>query len=162
MKFIFLSYHYSPDINTPETWVSRIDFYIGSLECLSKTNTVIRVDQINYEGNFIHNGVQYFCVKASKNKNYFPIKLHRFVKSLQPDVIIVSSFHFPVQVIQLRLSLGKKVKIIIQNHAEKPFTGIKKYLQRIADKYINAYFFAAHTIGAEWISKGNIASKKDT
>ena len=160
MKFVFLSYNYSPDINNPQDWITRINFYVGSLEYLSKTNTVIRIDQINYEGNFTHNGVQYFCVKSSKNKNYFPIKLHRFVKNLQPDVVIVSSFHFPAQVVQLRLSLGKKVKVIVQNHAEKPFTGIKKYLQRIADKYINAYFFAADAIGVEWISKGNIASKK--
>ncbi len=160
MRFVFVSYNYSPDINNPQDWINRINFYVGSLECLSKTNTVIRIDQINYEGNFNHNGVQYFCVKSSENKNYFPIKLHRFVKRLQPDVVIVSSFHFPVQVVQLRLLLGKKVKIIVQNHAEKPFTGIKKYLQRIADKYINAYFFTAHAIGAEWVNKGNIASKK--
>lgn len=160
MRFVFLSYNYSSNINTPQDWVRRINFYVGSLECLSKTNTVIRIDQINYEGNFTHNGVQYFCVKSSGNKNYFPIKLHRFVKSLQPDAVIVSSFHFPIQVAQLRLLLGKKIKIIIQNHAEKPFTGIKKYLQRIADKYINAYFFAAHAIGTEWVNKGNIASKK--
>lgn len=160
MKFVFLSYNYSPDINNPQDWINRINFYVGSLECLSKTNTVIRLDKINYEGNFIHNGVQYFCVKSSGNKNYFPIKLHRFVKNLQPDVVIVSSFHFPVQVVQLRFLLGKKVKIIVQNHAEQPFTGIKKYLQHIADKYINAYFFAADAIGAEWVSKGNIASKK--
>jgi glycosyltransferase involved in cell wall biosynthesis len=160
MKFVFVSYNYSADINTPEDWINRINFYVGSLECLSKTNTVIRVDQINYEGNFTHNGIQYFCVKSSENKNYFPIKLHRFIKNLQPDVVIVSSFHFPLQVAQLRLLLGKKVKIIVQNHAEKPFTGVKKYLQRIADKYINAYFFAADAIGAEWVSKGNIASKK--
>lgn len=160
MRFIFLSYRYSADIKSPEDWVNRIDFYIGSLECLSRTNEVIRIDQINYEGNFTHNGVQYFCVKSSKNKNYFPVKLHRFVKSLRPDIVVVSSFNFPLQVIQLRLGLGKKAKIIVQNHAEKPFIGIKKHLQKIADKYINAYFFAAHALGAEWISKGNIASGK--
>jgi glycosyltransferase involved in cell wall biosynthesis len=160
MRFVFVSYNYSPDINNPQDWINRINFYVGSLECLSKTNTVIRIDQINYEGNFTHNGVQYFCVKFSGNKNYFPIKLHHFIKSLQPDIVIVSSFHFPIQVVQLRLLLGKEIKIIVQNHAEKPFTGIKKYLQRIADKYINAYFFAAHAIGIEWVNKGNIASKK--
>ena len=60
---------------------------------------------------------------------------------------IVSGLHFPLQVIQLRLNLGKKVKIIAQNHAEKPFTGIKKYLQRMADQCINAYFFASFAEG---------------
>ena len=95
-----------------------------------------------------------------KKKSYFPRKLNGFVKSLQPDVVIVSGLHFPLQVIQLRFRLGKKVKIIAQNHAEKPFTGIKKYLQRMADKYINAYFFASRATGAEWVRKGNLASEK--
>jgi glycosyltransferase involved in cell wall biosynthesis len=160
MRFVFLSYNYSPNINTPQDWVKRINFYVGSLEYLSKTNTVIRIDQINYEGNFIHNGVQYFCLNTKKKKNYFPLKLHRFVKKLKPDVVIVSSFHFPIQIIQLRLVLGNKIKIFIQNHAEKPFEGVKKYLQKLADKYINAYFFVSHEMGKDWLKKGNLASQK--
>jgi glycosyltransferase involved in cell wall biosynthesis len=160
MRFVFLSYNYSPDIHSPEEWVDRLKFYVGSLEQLSKQHTVIRVDQINYEGHFIHNGVEYYCVNDGKKKNYFPRKLHRFVKTLQPDVIVVSSFLFPLQVIQLRKYLGKKVKIIIQNHADKPFTGFKKYLQRWADNSIDGYIFASCAMGADWVRRGNIGSEK--
>jgi glycosyltransferase involved in cell wall biosynthesis len=159
MRFVFVSYNYSPDIHSPEEWLNRVKIYVGSLEYLSRKHTVMRVEQINYTGNFSHNGVQYYCVDYGKKKNYFPQKLNGFVKSLQPDVVIVSGLHFPLQVIQLRLKLEKKVKIIVQNHSEKPFIGIKKYFQRLADKYIDAYFFSAHTIGAEWVSKGNLASE---
>ena len=160
MRFVFVSYNYSPDIHSPQEWLSRIKIYVGSLECLSKKHTVIRVEQINYSGNFSHNGVQYYCVDYGKTKNYFPLKLNGFVKSMRPDVVIVSGLHFPLQVIQLRLRLGKKVKIIAQNHSEKPFSGIKKYFQRMADNYINAYFFASHATGAEWVTKGNLRSEK--
>ena len=160
MRFVFLSYNYSPDIPSPEEWVDRLKFYVGSLEHLSKQHEVIRVDQINYEGQFVHNGVKYYCVNDGKKKNYFPKKLHLFVKSLEPDIVVVSSFLFPLQVIQLRKSLGKKVRIIIQNHADKPFTGLKKYLQRWADKSIDAYIFASSAMGADWVHKGNIGSEK--
>jgi glycosyltransferase involved in cell wall biosynthesis len=160
MRFVFVSYNYSPDIHTPEEWLDRVKIYVGSLEWLSKNHTVIRVEQINYTGNFSYNGVQYYCLGNGKRKNYFPGKLNSFVKTLQPDVVIVSGLHFPLQVIQLRLRLGKKVKIIAQNHAEKPFGGIKKYFQCMADKYIDAYFFAAHDLGVEWVNKGNLASEK--
>ena len=160
MKFVFVSYNYSADINTPEDWINRINFYVGSLEYLSKTNTVIRVDQINYEGNFIHNGVQYFCVKSTKKKNYFPRKLNRFVRSLAPDVVVVSSFLFPLQVIQLRLCLGKKIKVIVQHHAEKPYLGIKKLIQRQASRFIDAYIFASYEIGADWVKRGNLINEK--
>ncbi len=160
MRFVFLSYNYSPDIHSPEEWTDRLKFYAGSLEHLSKYHTVIRVDQINYEGHFIHNGVEYYCVDDGKRKNYFPGKLHRFVKQLQPDIVMVSSFLFPLQVIQLRRCLGNNVKIIIQNHADKPFTGLKKYLQRWADKSIDAYIFASAAMGADWVRRGNIGSVK--
>ena len=160
MRFIFLSYNYSPDIKSPKDWVDRINFYVGSLECLARTNTVIRVDQINYEGNFTHNGVQYFCVKASRTKNYFPRKLNRFVKSLTPDVVVVSSFLFPLQVIQLRHCLGKNVKIIIQHHAERPYTGIKKFVQRQASRFVDAYIFASGEIGGDWVQRGNLVDEK--
>ncbi len=160
MRFIFLSYNYSPDIKSPEDWVNRINFYVGSLECLAQTNTVIRIDQINYEGNFTHNGVQYFCIKASGAKNYFPRKLNRFVKSLAPDIVVVSSFLFPLQVTQLRRCLGKNVKIIIQHHAERPYTGIKKFVQRQASRFVDAYIFASGEIGGDWLRRGNLIDEK--
>src|SRR6266436_8451064 len=131
MRIVFLSYNYSPDIRSPQEWLERIKFYTGWSECMTKEHTVIRVDQINYEGNFIHNCIQYHCVADRRKVNYFPRKLNRFVKDLKPDVVVVSSLCFPLQVIQLRNCLGNKVKIILQHHAEKPFIGIKRLIQKI-------------------------------
>ena len=50
MRIVFLSYHYSTDIRSPQEWLDRLKFYIGWSECLAKNHTVIRVDQINYVG----------------------------------------------------------------------------------------------------------------
>ena len=71
MRIVFLSYNYSPDIRSPQEWIERIKFYIGWSECLAKKHEVIRVDQINYEGNFIHNGIQYYCVDDGKKTELF-------------------------------------------------------------------------------------------
>jgi glycosyltransferase involved in cell wall biosynthesis len=158
MNFVFVSYNYSPDFSSPEAWVDRIKAYIGSLECLGKEHTVTRVEQINYEGYYIHNGIRYCFTNFPKKKTLFPFRLNRFVKCLIPQVVIISGLHYPLQAIQLRLMLGKKVKIIVQNHAEKPFRGIKKYIQRLADRCIDAYLFASHELGAEWVKSGNLAS----
>jgi glycosyltransferase involved in cell wall biosynthesis len=158
MNFVFVSYNYSPDYHSPETWINRIKVYTGSLECLSKEHTVTRVEQINYEGYYTHNGVQYCFTNFPKKKTYFPWQINRFVKHLNPGIVIVSGLHYPLQVIQLRLTLGKNVKIIAQNHAEKPFKGIKKYLQKLADLCIDAYLFASHDMGAGWVKAGNLAS----
>ncbi len=156
MRIVFLSYHYSPDISSPEEWIERIKFYIGWSECLAKKHTVIRVDQINYKGNFEHNGIQFYCVDDGKKKNYFPGKLNRFVKKLNPDIILVSSFQYPLQVIQLRRCVGNKVKIILQHHAEKQFKGLKKYVQYLASRKVNAFLFTSYKTGIEWVKNKNL------
>jgi glycosyltransferase involved in cell wall biosynthesis len=73
-------------------------------------------------------------------------------------VVVVSSFMFPLQVIQLRRFLGKNVKIVVQNHAERPFTGFKKVLQKIASKHVDHFLFTSSETGHEWIKRGNIVS----
>ncbi len=156
MRVVLLSYNYSQDIRSPEEWLERIKFYVGWNECLAKYHTVIRVDQINFVGNFKHNGIQYYFVDDGKKKNYFPWKLNRFVKELNPDIVLVSSFLFPLQVIQLRFRLGKEVKIILQHHAEKPFTGFKKYIQYLASREVNAFLFTSYKTGADWVKNKNL------
>jgi glycosyltransferase involved in cell wall biosynthesis len=156
MRVVILSYNYSQDIRSPGEWLERIKFYVGWNECLTKNHTVIRVDQINYVGNFKSNGIQYYFVDDGKKKNYFPWKLHRFVKELKPDIVLVSSFLYPLQVIQLRRCLGKKVKIILQHHAEKPFTGFKKYVQQFASRKVNAFLFTSYKTGTEWVKNKNL------
>lgn len=158
MRIVFLSYNYSSDIKSPTEWVERIKFYVGWNEQLAKKHTVIRVDQINYTGDFEYNGVHYYCVDNGRKKNFFPGKLNRFVKNLNPDIVLVSSFLFPLQIIQLRLCLGKNIKIIIQNHAEKPFKGIKKLIQNYASTKVDAFLFTSHSTGADWVKSKNLKS----
>jgi glycosyltransferase involved in cell wall biosynthesis len=160
MKYVFVSYNYSPDFDSPESWFKRTEGYAGVMECLSRNNTVINVKQINYEGYYLYKGVHYHFVNFARKKNYFPHQLNQFVKSLVPDVVVVQGLHHPLQVIQLKTILPKRTKLIAQHHAEKPFTGIKKHVQRIADKCIDACLFASNDMGLEWVKSGNITSAK--
>jgi glycosyltransferase involved in cell wall biosynthesis len=160
MLYVFVNYNYSPDYTTPESWFKRIAGYNGLVEELAKTNEVISIKQINYEGRQIHNGVDYRFLDCGKKKTFFPRKLNRYVKSLKPDVVFVQGLHQPLQLIQLGTLLRGKSKIIAQHHAEQPFTGIKKLIQRFAGRYVNAYLFAATDLGLDWVKKGNISSGK--
>jgi glycosyltransferase involved in cell wall biosynthesis len=93
----------------------------------------------------------------SKEK-YFPRRINRIVKNLKPDIVFVQGLHTPLQLILLGVQSGKKTRIIAQHHAEKPSVGIKKYLQKLADRYVDAYLFASREMGMEWVEKGNMAS----
>jgi glycosyltransferase involved in cell wall biosynthesis len=159
MRYVFVSYNYSPDFSSPEAWFTRNLGYAGVMDNLSKKHEVINIKQINYEGIAMHNNISYHFVNFSKKKLHFNFQLNRYVKGLEPDVVILHGLHQPVQLIELGLMLGKRSRIIVQNHAEKPFPGgIKKSLQKMADKYADAYLFASHDMGMEWVTAGNLKS----
>ncbi len=158
MNYVFVSYHYSANFHTPQAWVKRIEIYGGIMEALAKENTVHYLKQIDYQGDYLHNGVCYHFVNFNPKEKYFPRKMNRFIKSFHPDIVVVGGLHLPLQVIQLRLNLDRHTRIIAHHHAEKPFPGLKKHIQRLADKYIDAYLFASRHMGMDWVAKGNLAS----
>jgi len=159
MKLVFTSYGGSPEYNKPEAWLKRINAWTGILEKLSVNNTVIAIERINYEGLYEQNGVQYYFTRLTKRVVRFPWRMHRIVKQLQPDIVFVNGFIFPWQIIQLRWKLGKGIKIIVMTHAEKPYTGFRKLLQRQADSCVHNYFFTSKEMAVEWIRQGIIANK---
>jgi glycosyltransferase involved in cell wall biosynthesis len=156
MKLIFTSYVSSTGYDRPQTWLKRIEAYTGILESLGRSHTVIGIERIDYEGEYEQNGVHYYFTSLKKKVVRFPFHMHRLIKKLQPDVVFINGFIFPLQTIQLRMTLGRDVKIIILHRAEKPFAGIKKWLQKIADKCVDAYLFTSEEFGTDWIKKGII------
>lgn len=80
-----------------------------------------------------------------------PWATHRFIKKEKPDIIIVQGFVFPLQVMALRMLLGKRPLIIAQHHGERPWTGIKGWAQRMADRYIAAYTFTDNGNAVPWL-----------
>lgn len=158
MKFIFTSYVSTPEFSQPAPWLKRIEAYTGILESLSRNHEVTGIERINYEGKYEQNGVQYYFIKLKKKVCFFPWRMHRRIKELQPDVVFVNGLVFPLQVIQLRLTVGKAVKIVVLHRAEKPFKGLKRHLQKLADRCVNAYLFMSSEFGNEW--RMNINVKK--
>jgi glycosyltransferase involved in cell wall biosynthesis len=158
MVYVFVTYNSSLEFDSPESWFKRTEGYTGALFSLAKDNTVINIKQINYQGDCLHKGVHYYFINFSKKRTFFPRKLNRLVRSFNPDIVFLQGLHTPFQFLQLGLQLNKKTKVIAQHHAEKPLTGFRKYLQKMADRYVNAYLFASHDMGLEWVEKGNISS----
>jgi glycosyltransferase involved in cell wall biosynthesis len=160
MRIVFTSYVSSPEFEEPLAWLNRIKGYTGILEGLSKNHEVIGIEKINYEGDYYQNGVQYYFLKQRKKVLLFPVRLHQFIKKLQPDIVFINGFIFPLQIIQLRLTLGKKSRIFILHRAEKPYKGIKRWLQKLADKCVRGYLFTSFESAAEWIKCGIIQDQK--
>ena len=145
MRIVFTSYVRTTSFDDPQAWLNRIRGYIGVLEDLSKRHQVISIEQINYEGQYAKNGVDYRFIKS--DSTLFPVTLHNYIHDLHPDIVFVQGMHFPLQVIQLQTKLRNNVKLFLQNHAEKPGTGLKKMLQTFADRKIDGYFFTSFEMG---------------
>lgn len=160
MKIVSLSYNYSPEFTSSESWLKRTALYHGSLEDLAKQHEVIAVKQIGWHGLVKHNGVEHQFTNFGTNKFLFTYRINRLVKSLKPDILLLQGLHHPVAFIQLRYLLSKNTRVIAQHHAEKPSKTLKRYFQILADRYIDAYLFSSTALGEDWINAG-IVSKAD-
>lgn len=154
MNIVSTSYANTTEYTEPGKWLERISFYTRLLEELAKQYQVESIEQINYKGVIKKNEVTYHFLNFKKKKLLFPTRLHHYIKKLRPDILFVNGFIFPFQIIQLRKTLGNDVKIIVLHRAEKPFNGIKGYLQKVADRSVDAYLFVSKEFGDEWIAKG--------
>jgi glycosyltransferase involved in cell wall biosynthesis len=160
MKIVSTSYSNTAEFNEPLAWLKRISFYTGLLEELAKQHEVMSIERISHEGELVQNNVLYYFMKLKNTVVHFPFRMHRLIKKYKPDVVLVNGLIFPLQVIQLRLTLGKQVKILLLHRAEKPAPGYKKFLQKIAGRCVDAYLFTSVELAKEWISKEIIESKK--
>lgn len=160
MKVVFVGYNYIADYSFPEKWLERIKPTVGVLESLSRYCEVKYAGLINYTGNFTKNGVAYHFLPSKERKPRFPIQFHKEIKKLQPDIIVILGLRYPLQIMQLRRSLNKRIKIIARHHADAPPTGIKRTLQQLADRCIDAYLFTTDWHGRQWIDAGIIRNKE--
>jgi len=112
---------------------------------------VIVIEHINYEGEKMIGELKYRFFKRKSRFVHIPFKTLRYIQRQRPDIVITQGLIFPLQVIALRLKMGRKCPIIVQHHGEKPFTGIKRRLQQVADKCITAYLFTARGNARAWI-----------
>lgn len=129
------------------------------IEDIKKLLLVQVIKHLDYENVEEINGVRFAFFKSANRLFHIPVKTHQYIKAQQPDVVLVQGFVFPMQVIALRLTLGKKVKIIIQHHGERPFRGIKKIFQKIACGYADAFLFTAMGNADNYFKRGLIKDR---
>src|SRR5947209_2216342 len=150
MRLLFTGYVAAPEFDDPETWLKRIKGHTGMLEALAKEHQVIEIEKISWEGILKKNGVQYYFFRMKGAVARFPFRLHRLIKKLQPHVVFINGFNFPLQLILLRLKLGRGPKFIILHQGEKPFTGWRRWAQQLADRVVHAYLFTSAEFSETW------------
>jgi len=93
------------------------------LEALAAQHEVISIEQIDYEGEYAQNAVRYIFFRRPSAGVWFPFRLHRLIRDLEPDLVLIQGLHFPVQVVQLRLALGSGTKLLLQHSRRTAIPG---------------------------------------
>lgn len=153
MKFIHLNYYYHKEFKGPQQVIDKHKLASGFTDHLKHQLDLVSVKHLDYEGETIMEGIRYRFFKSLNHSWYIPFKTHRFIEREQPDVVLVEGFVFPLQVLFLRLKLGKKCLIIAQHHAELPWSGLRGFLQKLADRSIDAYIFTSLGNALPWLKK---------
>jgi glycosyltransferase involved in cell wall biosynthesis len=160
MKIVNISHVSFPDEHDPERWIQKSLFFKGIWEATANVDEVIFIDFIGYEGKYKKNGVEYWFYRRSKKALRLPIDIHKAIAKQRPDVIIVHGMRAPWQVLLLRLIAGMKPKIIVQDHGGGYFQSpLKKYLQRLANRVIDTYFFTSFQQSDVYIKEGIIKDR---
>lgn len=147
------SFDLLPEFNTPQQAICAHAPGFGYAKYLQQKMNTIIMEQINYEGGFVLEGVRYRFFKCRKRWFHIPFKMIRFIRSNHPSILFIQGFIFPIEVIIMRLMLDKKIIFIVQHHGELPSAGIKKALQKIADRCIQAYLFTSLDNAKVWIDQ---------
>ncbi len=158
MLLLDLNYHANNEYSDPSLVINDHWPSLGYLELLSKTNRVEVIKHINYEGSMVFNNIQCSFFKSRNRFWHIPFRTHRYISKQKPRIIIVQGFVFPLQVIFLRLKLGKECIICLQHHGEQPFKGLKGLVQKFVDRFVTAYSFASVEMAKDWINAGVISS----
>jgi hypothetical protein len=156
MKIVSTSYNKAFGYNDPRQWLGRIRFYTGILERLSAAHEVTSIDQIDFVGSLFQRGVNYHFWPQKKRTALFPFKKHRWISRLKPDLVLINGLIYPLQVIQLRIWVGRNTRILVFHRAERPSAGWKRALQKLADRCIDGYLFVSREFGKEWGRSGII------
>ena len=123
---------------------------IGFLQKINlKTHFVVQ-SKSDFDSFVIDSLTIHFFKGAILKKWQIPFRFNRFIKSLQPDYILVHGFGYANYLIFLKL-ICPKAKILLQcnGFAPKP-TGFKKIVYQISDFFIDGYLFTGIENAKDW------------
>jgi len=153
LRLIELNYHCHWEFSTPSEVIEKHRLTSGFIHFIKQKTKLSFVKHLNYEGEAEVEGIPYHFFKSRNRFWYIPFKTHRFIEKERPDVILVQGFVFVLQVMALRWKVGRKCLILVQHHGEKPFSGIKGFLQKICGRSIDGWLFTSIGNAQPWLDK---------
>ncbi len=150
IRLIDVTYYTHLEYHTPEQVLNHHKESLGYIHYLKDRMQVQVIKHLNFEGVLEMDEAKISFFKSRNKFFHIPFKTHRYIKSQKPDVVIIQGLIFPVQLICLKIFLGKQCRFLVQHHGETPFKGLKGLFQRLAGYFIDGYLFTAAGNTSVW------------
>jgi len=151
MRFLDVNYHFYPQESLKEI-VDRYYTNFGFLFYLSKKIEITSLLQAQFDDALHDANVTIIAQKGRPlRKIDLPLKMHKKVKQLQPDVILIHGLRYGLYAYFIRKKLRNNPIIILQVHgyAEAP-SGLKKIMYKWINKYVDGYVFTGLKNAESW------------
>jgi glycosyltransferase involved in cell wall biosynthesis len=89
------------------------------------------------------NSIRYRIFNKRTSKLSLPFKQHEELKRLHPEFVLVHGISNYFQVMHLKLVLGRKCRILVQHHGERPTGIIKAVLLKLSALFVDAFLFTS-------------------
>jgi glycosyltransferase involved in cell wall biosynthesis len=169
-----LIYFYEPDLTTPESLLERYATIRPFAKALHDEGVRVTVVQrFETDLDFWDGGIRFrFCADSCSpalRKWEIPGPYHSAVRAvcaedhLQEPVhtaIHLNGLLYPVQLRALRRAIPHDCSIIVQHHAEAPWSAFARPIQRLGLRAADGFFFAAKDLAASWVDLGLISKRQ--
>ena len=149
LRLVEINYHHHTEFSTPQEVIARHRPSNLVLEAMREKVHITLVKHAAFEGVHKEGDLEYRFFKGKNALFHIPFSTNSFVSSLNPDIVLVQGFIFPVQVMHLRKKLGKHSRILLQHQGDRP-GGKRQVLQRWTDSAVDAYLFRSKGNAGEW------------
>ncbi|MBK7203835.1 glycosyltransferase family 4 protein [Candidatus Amarolinea dominans] len=158
---VIVNYACAPDLQNPDELLDRYFSLVSWADGLALAGAQVTVVQATaLDAQRHRRGVTYLFVNDGLGPHprawQIPRRLHGAVTQARPDVVHVNGLLFPLQTWALRQRLPRTCPLVVQHHAERPWTGARGAAQRLALRSCDGFLFTALALAQPWQAAGII------
>lgn len=154
MVFVDLHLYTKESEKNEEVLFRKYASNINYIYFLSSGIKSIFIQHAGFEMDSTKKGVRFIVRNGAKNSGLYAMaKLFYQIKEFKPDVVLMHGFIHPVLPVLFKLINGR-TKILIQNHAERPFNGPRLMLQKLAGRCVDGFLFTGKEQAKTWLKAG--------
>ncbi len=159
LRLVIVNHAFDASLANPEALLDRFGSLTGWAEGSYRAGVdVVVLQRFWRDAELERNGVRYEFIGDTRpplmRAWHVPARIHRRAVELNPDVVHVNGFGFPLATRALRMTLPRQTALVVQHHGGQPMLGLKGIVQRWGLSAADGELFAAAGLAEAWRTRG--------